>query len=109
MFRTCASTPRLISRSTSIVRPLIQLRHAARRVVGRPTGIIDHWTPEKLAVDDRFPLTAALHQHMHPSKLEKKSRGQFGDASKHKAAKSFSNVYVRSQIVSPDLCGMLHL
>jgi hypothetical protein len=108
MFRIRASTPRLISGPTSIVRPWIQLRHASRRDVGRPAGLLSHWTPEKLAVDDRFPLTAELYQHMHPSKVEKKTR-QVGDVSKIKNAKSFSNVYVRSQIVSPDLCGMLHL
>jgi hypothetical protein len=108
MFRARASTPRLITRPTSIIRPWIQLRYAARRDLGRPAGLLNHWTPEKLAVDGRFPLTAELYQHMHPSKVEKKIR-QHGDVSKTKNVKSFSSVYVRSQIVSPDLCGMLHL
>jgi hypothetical protein len=110
MFRTRASTPRLISRPTSSIRPWIQVRHVARRERGRPVGVANHWTPEKLAVDDRFPLTAELNQHMHPTMVERKIRGQHGNVTTlTKSAKSFSSVHVRSQIVSPDLCGMLYL
>jgi hypothetical protein len=105
MFRTSAPAPRLVPQLKSSIRPWIQVRHR-----GRPAGQTRHWTDEKLAVSERYPLTAELNEHMHPSLVEKKTkltgkaRGQVNPLSK-----TFSNVHLRTQIVSPDLCGMSYL
>lgn len=72
---------------------------------GRPKGVASHWTSEKLATSDEYPLTTALNNVMHPSMHEKKTKNR----SAKLTAKTYSGVHLRTQIVSPDLCGMLYL
>jgi hypothetical protein len=101
MFRIRPPLPRLASRLSVADRPWTQSRCAS---VGRPVGSKDHWTPEKLATRDEYPLTVALSQVMHPSMATKKTRRN--SSSPTGSSKTHSAVHVRTQIVSPGLCGM---
>ena len=85
-------------RSSITKAPWTQLRGAAfsRRWA-------DHWTEEKLSTSHEYPLAGALSKVMHP-KLAKKLPKEKG-----KMSKTSSAGHVRTQIVSPGLCGMLFL
>jgi hypothetical protein len=101
MFRTRHSLSRIASPPSSL-RPLQPSRCVSRQV-GRQKGSKHHWTPEKLATSDTYPLTHLLNERMHPSnapKKEKKMRSAPG------TSKTLSAVNLRTQIVSPRLCGM---
>jgi transcription factor 1 len=108
MFRTRPSIPQ--SQWSWSARPWLQSR-CASRVAGRPKNLKVHFTPEKLVTSDRYPLTHELNETMHPSMLQKTKKHKAGPGKVvlGSAAKSTANVHVRSQIVSPDLCGMLYL
>jgi len=102
MFRTHTVALRLPSRLESKYLSWQQVRHST-------DGLTLHWTPEKLATSERYPLTADLNRCMHPSLVEK--RGRYYDNVKTKLGKrkTSSSVVLRTQIVSPDLCGMSYL
>jgi hypothetical protein len=109
MFRTRPSIPQLFPGRGGTARPWHQFRCASRGL-GRPKNMKVHFTPEKLVTSDRYPLTHELNETMHPSMLQKtrKQKAGPGKVALGSAAKSIANVHVRSQIVSPDLCGMLY-
>jgi hypothetical protein len=114
MFRARQSIPRLSSRCSGTPRLCLQ---AARcyvtksREVGRPKNLREHFSPDKLATSDQYPLTHELIKTMHPSMLEQVKKKKAGPGQKllGRVSKSVAHTYVRSQIVSPDLCGMLCL
>ena len=58
---------------------------------------------EKLALDEKYPLTSALHDKIHPTQQAKvlKSGKKSGASATYEAP----GVFVRTQIVSPQLCG----
>jgi hypothetical protein len=116
MFRTHRITCRLGDQSTAIIRPWTQVRYAAGRQAGRRAGVNSHWTPEKLALSNRYPLSTEMSQLIHPTLLQEAQKKSKGKSPKQlprqrvvgvsATLKTASNVHVRSQIVSPDLCGM---
>jgi hypothetical protein len=113
MFRARPSIPRLFSRWSGTTRLCLQARCYATkpRGQGRPKNLKDHFTPEKLATSDQYPLTHELVKVMHPSMLEhvKKKKAGPGQKLLGRVATTTASTHVRSQIVSPDLCGMLCL
>lgn len=99
MFRTRTVALRLHSRLERKSLSWQQVRH-------HQAGLTYHWTDKNLATSKRYPLTADLNRCMHPSLVEK--RGHVYDNVKTKLGKrkTASSVVLRTQIVSPDLCGM---
>ncbi|RMZ70209.1 Mitochondrial transcription factor 1 [Pyrenophora seminiperda CCB06] len=90
-------------RWSASVTPRSQLRFATIKhggKAGRPKGA-GYWTDEKLATDGRYPLSQTMKATIHPDLEQKitKRRTPIAGAS----AKS-GGVYVRAQLVSPDLC-----
>jgi hypothetical protein len=109
MFRLRPLPLRSTYRSSGTYRPWTQPRCA--HSLGRPKGQMGgHWTAEKLATSDEYPLSGALTTVTHPRLMPPKkkvrnarsSKSAFGPATR-------SAVTVRTQIVSPGLCGMLFL
>ncbi|KAH4010582.1 rRNA adenine N(6)-methyltransferase [Parastagonospora nodorum] len=63
-----------------------------------------YWTPKKLAISERYPLTADLHRCMHPALVEKRGKVYDNVRTKIGKLKTSAGVVLRTQIVSPDLC-----
>ncbi|KAJ4344984.1 hypothetical protein N0V95_006021 [Ascochyta clinopodiicola] len=61
-----------------------------------------HWTPEKLATTEKYPLTLELFDKMHPNTEEPAKKTPQGQSRLKK--KSITTRHARTQIVSPDLC-----
>jgi hypothetical protein len=101
MFRIRPCVTNRNPRYSSLFRPLCQARCYAGP--GRPKGTQDNWAGEKLAINKDFPLTVALNERIHPTMLPKKTRNYAEKA----RGKMMSSVHVRTQIVSPGLCGTL--
>ncbi|KAH7401412.1 hypothetical protein BKA66DRAFT_565054 [Pyrenochaeta sp. MPI-SDFR-AT-0127] len=98
------SLSRIICRSSALVSPWTQVRFATivhGRNVGRQKGSKDHWTAERLQTNEKYPLTSALNEAIHPSLEPKKAARKRSLTS---ASSTWSGVHVRTQIVSPDLC-----
>lgn len=76
------------------------VKHGGKR--GRPKGATGYWSEEKLATDEKYPLSFTMKELIHPS-LEPKVKRKRG-ANIGPSALS-GGVHVRAQIVSPDLCG----
>ncbi len=71
---------------------------------GRPKGSKNENWPEKLQSDKRYPLTVALNNAIQPvvvAPFSPKSK----EGSERTATRGQTS-HVRTQIVSPELCGM---
>ncbi|KAF2827567.1 S-adenosyl-L-methionine-dependent methyltransferase, partial [Ophiobolus disseminans] len=99
MFRVRPSLPRSGLATRVANRSRQQLRCAS---AGRPKGLKDHWTAEKLATVDDYPLSSVLKGVIHPSMMKKKTRTK--GAGPVKPTNTISAVNVRTQIVSPRVC-----
>ncbi|KAF9701250.1 hypothetical protein EKO04_000825 [Ascochyta lentis] len=97
MFRTRPSLPRLSQRCTKLNKACI-----SRASAGAKAGRTSHWTPEKLATTEKYPLTLELFEKMHPNTEEPARRTSRGQARPKKT--SITTRHARTQLVSPDLC-----
>ena len=77
------------------------IRHGGK--TGRPKGATSYWSEEKLAVDEKYPLSLTMKKVIHPSFETKVKRRRGANVGGSAMA---GGVHVRAQIVSPDLCGM---
>ncbi|CAE7210216.1 hypothetical protein PTNB73_09192 [Pyrenophora teres f. teres] len=103
MFRTRPSIPRNSWRWSASVKPWSQIRLATIKhggKAGRPKGA-SYWTDEKLATDDRYPLSGAMRARIHPDLEPRLNKRRMPIAG---ASAKAGGVHVRAQIVSPDLC-----
>ncbi|EUC49682.1 hypothetical protein COCMIDRAFT_83931 [Bipolaris oryzae ATCC 44560] len=75
------------------------VKHGGKR--GRPKGTNSYWSEEKLETDEKYPLSFAMNELIHPS-LEPRVKKRRG-ANTGPSALS-GGIHVRAQIVSPDLC-----
>ena len=62
----------------------------------------NYWSEEKLAVDEKYPLSLAMRDVIHPSLETRVKRRRGPNVGSSVMA---GGVHVRAQIVSPDLCG----
>jgi hypothetical protein len=106
MIRTRPSIPRIAWPS---VRHKAQTRCVSAAAADAPArrrtkGALTHWQGDKLDTTEKYPLSVALSKVIHPSILPKETKGT-RKVVRGKTVSS-SGVHVRTQIVSPDLCGM---
>ncbi|CAO2656407.1 Nn.00g052100.m01.CDS01 [Neocucurbitaria sp. VM-36] len=104
MFRIRPSISRLFRRKSASIGPLSQTRLATfkhGRSTGRQRGQKEHWTAEKLQTSDKYPLSVAMEELIHPNLEPKKTKKKSYSL---RPGTTWSSVHVRPQIVSPDLC-----
>ncbi|KAF1844003.1 S-adenosyl-L-methionine-dependent methyltransferase [Cucurbitaria berberidis CBS 394.84] len=102
MFRIRSSISRITCRPSASIRRPSQTRFATNKhagSTGRKKGQKVHWSDEKLQTSEKFPLSLALNEVIHPS-LEPKIKRRPSTSSLSLS----SSGHVRTQIVSPDLC-----
>lgn len=71
---------------------------------GRSRSAPNYWNEEKLAVDEKYPLSLTMQQVIHPSLETRVKRRRGANVG---ASANAGGVHVRAQIVSPELCGTL--
>lgn len=104
MFRIRPPLSRLNKQPTkfsSVWSPNLSIR--AR--IGTKAGLLNHWKEEKLVTTEKYPLSLELFDKMHPNTEEPVARRAAGNARFNK--KTITTRHVRTQLVSPDLCGTL--
>lgn len=98
MFRIRPSISRVLPQTRPEIRSRPQVRLASS---SRPKKGREIWTNERLQVDGKYPLATAVRDAIHPS-LEVRKKARKGILS---STQSVHGVHLRTQIVSPDLCG----
>lgn len=113
MIRIRPASSRVSSLSpTILIRPTIHVRHIAAksRIKKDKNGrTIPHWTPEKLQTSPEYPLSSALDSILRPRQEPVKQSRKRKGSGPGGIFEVNDSVYVRTQIVSPRLCGMLSL
>ena len=106
MFRIHPVIPRNTWRVNTVARQWNQTRLAAKAAAATPkggrVGKEKYWSDEKLSISHKYPLSLAVAKVIHPDK-EVKTRMK--KTRNEKKAVTTGGIHVRTQIVSPDLCG----
>jgi hypothetical protein len=106
MMRIRPIISRNVWRWNASVRQSSQARSAATSTGGkrgRPKGQQHYWSDEKLSTVPKYPLSAAMAETIHPNMEIKTPRRK--KTRNESATVLPGNIHVRTQIVSPDLCG----
>lgn len=103
MFRIRPSISRILPRPCPGLPSRTQVRLATSSRGQRSTRKVrkEQWTQERLQVDEKYPLAAAVREATQLSQ-ETRKRPVAGEIS---STQSVHGVHLRTQIVSPDLCG----
>jgi transcription factor 1 len=100
MIRIRPTIPRNAWRANAFVRQWNQTRPAGT-TAGRKRKD-EYWTAEKLSIKHQYPLSVAVADAIHPHDEVATKLKKTKNAGKREL---IGGVHVRTQIVSPDLCG----